>query len=327
MSNTNNQTDTNKKEKKHSQFKEVWKRFRKNPLAMVGLVILILMFSLALVADLVAPAVDGMPGYNLQDWTRARQFPSAEHIFGTDTLGRDMFSRIAHGARFSLAFGFVIVAIGLTVGGILGAISGFFGGISDNIIMRITDILLAMPNILLAIAIVATLGRSMFNIMIAVGIAAIPGYARIVKAQVLTVKNQEFVEAARSCGASNTRLIFRHILPNCMAPIIVEATMGVAGGILSAAGLSFIGIGIQAPLPEWGAMLSGGRSEMLSGFWHITLFPGLFIAMLIFSLNMMGDGLRDAFDPRLRGASFSKGKFRRLQRKRLKEEANAEGGV
>jgi peptide/nickel transport system permease protein len=167
----------------------------------------------------------------------------------------------------------------------------------------------------------------MFNIMMAIGIAAIPGYARIVKAQVLTVKNQEFVEAARSCGASNTRLIFRHILPNCMAPIIVEATMGVAGGILSAAGLSFIGIGIQAPLPEWGAMLSGGRSEMLSGFWHITLFPGLFIALLIFSLNMMGDGLRDAFDPRLRGANFSKGKFKRLQRKRLKEEAKAEGGV
>ncbi|MCL2249173.1 MAG: ABC transporter permease [Oscillospiraceae bacterium] len=321
MSNGNNNTAASKKEKKYSQSREIWKRFKKNPLAMIGLVILILMFILALVADFAAPSVDGMPGYNLQDWTRARQFPSGEHLFGTDNLGRDIFSRIAHGARFSLAFGFVIVGIGVTAGVILGSTAGFYGGLADNIIMRITDILLAMPNILLAIAIVAALGRDMVNIMIAVGIAAIPGYARIVKAQVLTVKNQEFVEAARSCGASNFRLIFRHILPNCMAPIIVESTMGVAGGILSAAGLSFIGIGIQAPLPEWGAMLSEGRLFMLAGYWHMTLFPGLFIAMLIFSLNMMGDGLRDAFDPRLRGANFSKRKFKRLQQERLKVEA------
>jgi len=308
--------------KKQSQFAEVWKRFKKNPLAMVGLVIIILMFLMALMADVLAPPDDiGMPGYNLQDWTNARQFPSSEHIFGTDNLGRDIFARVAHGARYSLLVGFVVVGIGLTAGVTLGAISGFFAGIVDNLIMRILDIVLAMPTILLAIAIVAMLGPGLYSVMIAVGIAVIPGYARIVKAQVLTVKNQEFVEAARSCGAGNTRLIFRHILPNCLAPIIVEATMGLAGGILSAAGLSFLGIGLQPPTPEWGAMLSDGRQWILPGYWHMTVFPGLFIALLVFSLNMMGDGLRDAFDPRLRGANFSKRKFKKMQAERLVADA------
>ncbi|MCL2201883.1 MAG: ABC transporter permease, partial [Oscillospiraceae bacterium] len=168
-----------------------------------------------------------------------------------------------------------------------------------------------------------TLGQGLENVMIAVGIAVIPSYARIIKAQVLTQKEQEFVEAARSCGASNFRLISRHILPNCMAPIIVEATMGMAGAILTAAGLSFIGIGLQAPTPEWGAMLSDGRGVMLAGYWHMTVFPGLFIALLIFALNMMGDGLRDAFDPRLRGAGLTARRFKRLQLSRLKAEENA----
>lgn len=310
-----------KTKKKYSQSREVWKRFKRNPLAMIGLVVIILMFLLAILADVIAPAIDGMPGYNQQDWTRARQFPSAEHIFGTDNLGRDMLSRVVHGARYSLFVGFVVVGIGLTVGVTLGALAGFFSGVVDNVIMRITDIMLAMPTILLAIAIAAALGGGLFSIMVAVGIAVIPGYARLVKAQVLTVKNQEFVEAARSCGAGNLRLIFRHILPNCTAPIIVEATMGMAGAILSAAGLSFIGIGLQPPIPEWGAMLSDGRFFMLAGYWQMTLFPGLFIALLIFSLNMMGDGLRDAFDPRLRGANFSKRKFKKLQTERFKADA------
>jgi len=317
-----NGTNTAVKTKKVSQFREVWKRFKKNPLAMVGLIIIILMILMAIMADVIAPPdAIGMPGYNLQNWTNARQFPSAEHIFGTDSLGRDIFARVAHGARYSLAVGFVVVGIGLTAGVTLGAIAGFFAGVTDNLIMRILDIVLAMPTILLAIAIVAMLGPGLISVMIAVGVAVIPNYARIVKAQVLTIKNQEFVEAARSCGAGNARLIFRHILPNCLAPIIVEATMGLAGGILSAAGLSFLGIGLQPPTPEWGAMLSDGRGWILAGFWHMTVFPGLFIALLIFSLNMMGDGLRDAFDPRLRGASFSKRKFRKLQAERFASDA------
>jgi len=322
MNNKINGTNTAVKTKKASQFKEVWKRFKKNPLAMVGLVVIILMVIMAIMADVLAPPdAIGMPGYNLQNWTNSRQFPSGEHVFGTDNLGRDVFARVAHGARYSLLVGFVVVGIGLSAGVTLGAIAGFFAGVVDNIIMRILDIVLAMPTILLAIAIVSALGPGLYSVMIAVGIAVIPGYARIVKAQVLTLKNQEFVEAARSCGAGNTRLIFRHILPNCLAPIIVEATMGLAGGILSAAGLSFLGIGLQPPIPEWGAMLSDGRGWILAGYWHMTVFPGLFIALLIFSLNMMGDGLRDAFDPRLRGASFSKRKFRKLQAERFAADA------
>ena len=316
-----------KPRKKRSRFPEIWKRFKKNPLAMTGLVIIILMIMLAVTADILAPPdAIGTPGYNLQDWTRARQFPSREHIFGTDHLGRDIFARVAHGSRVSLQVGVVVVAIGMTFGVTLGSLAGYYSGLTDNIIMRFMDILLAMPNILLAITIAAALGPGLRNVMIAVGVGAIPGYARLVKAQVITVKEQEFVEAARSCGASDFRLIFKHILPNCTAPIIVEATMGLAGGILSAAGLSFIGIGLQPPIPEWGAMLSDGRQWILAGFWHITLFPGLFIAMLIFSLNMMGDGLRDAFDPRLRGAGLSGRKFRRLQMARLKAEKENTGG-
>jgi len=319
----------NNSEKKQSQFKEIWKRFRKNPLAMVGLVIIILMFLLAATADFIAPGDPGLglPGFNLQDWSRARQFPSAEHPFGTDNMGRDVLARIAHGSRYSLAVGFVVIAIGMTSGVALGSVAGFFGGIADNIIMRILDIILAMPTILLAIAIAATLGAGLTNVMIAVGIAVIPSYARIVKAQVLQIKEQEFVEAARSCGASNFRLITRHVLPNCAAPIIVEATMGMASAILSAAGLSFIGVGLQTPIPEWGAMLSDGRLLMLAGYWHLTVFPGVFIALLIFALNMMGDGLRDAFDPRLRGAGMTAKRFKRLQMQRLREESKMSGGA
>jgi peptide/nickel transport system permease protein len=288
---------------------------------MVGLVILTLMFILAISADWLAPGDPelGLPGYNLQNWGRSYQFPSREHIFGTDNFGRDIFSRIAHGARISLSVGFVAVSIGLFVGVPLGCVAGFYGGLRDNAIMRFLDILLAMPNILLAIAISATLGPGVRNVMIAVGVGSIPIYARTVRALVLTVKEQEFVEAARSCGASDSRLIFRHILPNCIAPVIVESTMGLAGAILSAAGLSFIGVGLMPPTPEWGAMLSDGRPLMYAGFWHMTLFPGLMVAMLIFSLNMMGDGLRDAFDPKLRSGGFSKKRFKRI----LKQKAQA----
>ena len=282
----------------------VWKRFLKNKLAVVGLILVFFVAMLAVFADVLAPPspdFPGIPGYNLQNWDNARAFPSREHIFGTDNLGRGLFERIVHGARISMVVGAVVVGIGLTVGVPLGTIAGYYGGTSDNLVMRFTDIILAMPNILLAIVIAAALGPGMLNVMIAIGFGAVPLYARTVRAMVMTVKEKDFVEAARSAGASDWRLLRKNILPNCTAPLIVEATMGYGSAILAAAGLSFIGIGLQPPQPEWGAMLSEGRGQILAGYWHTTFFPGLFIAIMVIALNMMGDGLRDAFDPRLRG--------------------------
>ena len=314
-----------KPKRKRSRFFEIWKRFKKNPLAMIGLVILTLMVILAATAGIIAPpSEDGLPAYMVQNRRNALQFPSSEHIMGTDQLGRDVFHRIAHGSRISLSVGLVVIGIGLTFGVSLGAIAGFYGGLVDNIFMRIIDIILAMPNIMLAITIAAMLGPGMMNVMIAVGVGAIPVYARTVRALVLTYKEQEFVEAAKAAGANDFRLIRRHILPNCISPLIVEASMGMAGGIMAAAALSFIGIGLQAPIPEWGAMLAEGRGFLLSGFWYLTVFPGVMIALIIFSLNMMGDGLRDALDPRLRSGGFSKKRFRRMQL--MKAAAQTESG-
>jgi peptide/nickel transport system permease protein len=312
--------------KKRSQFFDIWKRFKRNPLAMAGLTVIILLALLAVFADVLAPGTERDPGYDIQNLLLAFQPPSGEHIFGTDHLGRDQFFRIAHGSRITLQVGFIVVSISMSIGVALGSIAGFYGGVSDNIIMRIIDIVLAVPTILLAIAITAVLGPGLTNVMIAVGVGAIPGYARITRGQVLTVKEQEFVEAARSCGANDFRIIRRHVLPNCMAPIIVEATMGMAGAISAAAALSFLGLGLQSPTPEWGAMLSDGRRFMLQGHWHMTVFPGLAIALVIFSLNLMGDGLRDAFDPRLRSASVSKKKFRRMQLARIGGKNNSGEG-
>jgi len=314
------------RKKKRSQFFDIWKRFRRNPLAMAGLTVIILLALLALFADILAPGDAINPGYDMQNLMRAFQLPSSEHIFGTDHLGRDQFNRIAHGARITLQVGFIVVGISMTAGVALGAIAGFYGGISDNIIMRIVDIILAVPTVLLAISISAALGPSLTNVMIAVGIGSIPGFARQARAQVLTIKEQEFVEAARSCGAGDARIIGRHILPNCMAPIIVEATMGMAGAIGAAAALSFLGLGLQSPTPEWGAMLSDGRRFMLLGHWHMTVFPGLAIALIIFSINLMGDGLRDAFDPKLRSASVSKKKFRRMQLAKVNANSSSSNG-
>lgn len=283
-----------KKTKKRSQWATVWRGLKKNKAAMVGLFLIILLILVAIFADVIAPF-----GFDDQYLPNRLQTPNATHIFGTDRFGRDIFSRIVYGSRVSLQVGFIAVGIGALFGGALGAIAGFYGKHLDNGIMRVMDILLAIPGILLAISIVASLGPGLTNVMIAVGIGAIPGYARIVRASVLTVRDQEFVEAARSVGTSDFRIVMKHIIPNAMAPIIVQATLGVAGAILSAAGLSFIGLGIQPPAPEWGAMLSDGR-EFLRDFPHVTTFPGLAIMITIFALNLLGDGLRDALDPRLK---------------------------
>ena len=234
-----------------------------------------------------------------QNLSQRLQAPSAAHWLGTDEFGRDIFARLVHGTRVSLQVGIIAVGISIVIGGILGAIAGYYGGKLDNIIMRIMDIFLAVPSILLAIAIVSALGPSILNLMLAISISSVPSYARIVRASVLSIRDQEFIEAAKAIGASNTRIIFRHIIPNSLAPVIVQATLGVASAILSTAGLSFIGLGIQPPAPEWGSMLSGGR-QYLRYAWWVTTFPGVAIMITILSLNLLGDGLRDALDPRLK---------------------------
>lgn len=294
--NKNNANSKAMPRKKRSQWGEVWRRLKKNKMAIAGLIIMIILILLALFANKIAD-------YNevaIKQNTAIRfQKPSKEHWLGTDEFGRDIFARIIHGARVSLMVGVVAVGIAVLIGGTLGAIAGFYGGKVDNIIMRAMDIFLAIPSILLAIAIVSALGANLFNLMLAIGISSIPGYARVVRASVLMVKDQEFVEAARAVGASDSRIIRKHIIPNALAPVIVQGTLGVASAILSTAGLSFIGLGVQKPRPEWGSMLANGR-DFLRQAPHVTTFPGLAIMITILALNLLGDGLRDALDPRLK---------------------------
>ena len=290
--------------KKKSIFKVIFRTIIKSKTAFAGLVIIILLVLTAIFADFIAPAVynerlgDYLPSWSNQNLTNALQFPDADHWFGTDNFGRDIFARVIHGSRISLQVGIIAVSISAVIGVIIGAIAGFYGDVWDNVLMRIIDIMLAIPGILLALVIAASLGPGLVNVMIAVGIGGIPSYARIVRGSVMSVKEQEFVEAARSSGANDTTLIFRHILPNCMAPIIVSMTMGLGGAILTAAALAFIGLGSAPPTPEWGSMLNDGRRFMRT-FWPIVAFPGGAIALVVLGFNMLGDGLRDALDPRL----------------------------
>lgn len=256
--------------------------------------VVILLLFVAVFAPLIAPYDPNQTNIKIR-----LQPPSAEHLMGTDNFGRDMFSRVIYGSRISLYVGFIAVGIGAVFGGVLGAIGGYYGGRLDNIIMRCMDVLLAIPQIILAIAIVGALGTSLLNLMIAVGISQLPRYARVVRASTLTVRGQEFVEAAKAIGARDTRIILENILPNCMAPIIVQSTLGVAQAILAAATLSFLGLGIQPPTAEWGSMLSAGR-QFLRNAPYLTFFPGVAISIVVLALNIFGDGLRDSLDPKLR---------------------------
>lgn len=283
-------------QKKRSMALEIWRRLKKNKMAMLGLTILVMLALTAIFADVIA---DYDTKVIAQDIPNRLQGPSMEHWCGTDEFGRDIFARLVHGSRVSLVVGLISVSISLFIGGALGAIAGYYGGRVDNVIMRIMDIFLAVPSILLAMTIVAALGTSLVNVMLAIGVSGVPGYARIVRASVMSIKDQEFVEASRAIGAKSPTTIFREILPNCLAPIIVQATLSVAGAILSTASLSFIGLGVQPPSPEWGAMLSGGRNYLRDAL-HLTLFPGFAIVITILALNLLGDGLRDALDPRLK---------------------------
>ena len=280
--------------KKRGPLAEVLFRLRKSPLAMFGLVVILILVFTAIFADVLAPYP-----YQKQNLSHMFETPSKQFLLGTDEFGRDILSRLIYGARISLQVGFIAVGIALVVGGMLGAVAGYYGRWVDNGIMRVMDVLLSIPQTLLAIAIAAALGPGLFNLMIAVGISAVPNYARIVRGSVLSIREMEFVEAARAVGSSDLRIILKHIIPNSMAPIIVQSTLGVASAILNAAGLSFIGLGIQPPYPEWGAMLSGGR-QYIRDYPHLTLYPGLAIMFTILALNFLGDGLRDALDPKLK---------------------------
>lgn len=278
----------------YGSMKEIWVTLKRNKRAMAGLIFIIVMVLLAIFADFVAPY-----GMNQQNLSNALQFPNGTHIMGTDDLGRDVFSRIIYGTRISLTIGVSAVMFALTIGGMMGLLAGYFKGWVDTIIMRVCDILLSIPSILLAIAIVASWGSSLTNLIVAIGIASIPVFARIIRSGVLSVSEKQFIEASNALGANDFRIIFKHILPNIISPIIVQSSLGIATAILSAAGLGFIGLGVEASVAEWGTMLNFGRGYIRTHA-YLTIFPGLSIMLTILSFNLLGDGIRDAVDPKMR---------------------------
>ncbi len=279
-----------------SQLADIWYRFQKNKPAVVGLIVITLIISVALFADVIAnyetEAIAQYPTERLQTM-------SGEHWFGTDGYGRDLFARIVHGARYSLTFGLVCSLIGLVGGSAIGATAAFFGGRVDNAIMRFIDVIMSIPGILLTLALIAALGFGLKNMIIAMSVSMIPGFSRIVRSQVLTIVRQEYIEAAKACGVSNARIIFVHVLPNAIGMIIVNATMSISGLIIGAAGLSFIGMGVQPPAPEWGAMVAESTNYMRM-YPHLVFFPGISIVITALSFNLLGDGLADALDPRMK---------------------------
>lgn len=287
-----------KQNKAHQQktnlFLDTFARIIQSKTSFIGLIIIVILVICAIFAPFLAthdPIV--------QDILNRYQAPSVNHWLGTDELGRDIFSRIIYGTRISIQIGVIAVGISMAIGIFLGAIAGYFGKWVDHVIMRVIDVLMAFPSILLAIAMVAVLGPGLTNAMIAVGIVGVPHFARIVRSTVLSVKETEYIEAARAIGARDKRILFRHVLPNCLAPIIVQTTLSIGTAILDAAGLSFLGLGAQPPSPEWGAMLSDGRAALQTAPWVVT-FPGLAILFTVLGFNLLGDGLRDALDPRLK---------------------------
>ena len=268
-------------------------RLMRNPGAVSGLVVL----ALLVVSALIAPYVTSFDPIALSPRDRL-QPPGAEHWFGTDAFGRDIFTRVMYGGRTSLQIGFVAVIISSLIGVTLGLLGGYFGGMVDQVVSRIVDVMLAFPGLLLALAIVAILGPNLINAMIAVGISASPNYARITRGAVLQVKELAFIEAAQQSGARSWRIILQHVFPNVLGPIVVVATLGVANAIIAGAALSFLGLGAEPPTPEWGLMLSDGRAYLRHAWW-ITTFPGLAIMVTVLAINLVGDGLRDALDPRM----------------------------
>ncbi|WHY73163.1 ABC transporter permease [Fictibacillus enclensis] len=277
-----------------SPWKDAWRSFKRNKLAMVGLGIVVFFILIAIFAPLLAP-------YSFSDQKLADKHlaPSGEHWFGTDEFGRDIFSRVLYGARISLWVGFVSVAGSVIVGSALGIVAGYYGKIVDGIISRIFDILLAFPSILLAIAVVSVLGPSLRNALIAIAIINVPIFGRLVRSRVLSVKEEEYITAAKAIGMKDSRILIHHVLPNSMAPIIVQGTLAIATAIIEAAALGFLGLGAQPPTPEWGKMLADSRDFIIQAPWTV-IFPGLAIMLTVLGFNLMGDGLRDALDPRMK---------------------------
>lgn len=280
---------------KRSQMRLIWFRFQKNKLAMMGLIIFTFMVLMAVYISIFGD----YEGAITMDMPNKLQTPSAAHPFGTDQFGRDILIRMMFGARISLSVGLLTMALSLAAGSLIGAAAGYYGGRVDNLLMRVMDVFLAIPSTLLAISIVAALGQGMFNLLLATAVSQIPAFARVVRSAILTVMGQDYIEAARACGTRGGRIILRHILPNAMGPIIVQATLNIARTILGISSLSFVGLGISPPTPEWGSMLSEGKT-MMRYSPHLILIPGAAIALAVMSLNLIGDGLRDALDPRLK---------------------------
>ena len=294
-------TFTTKKEfykqfSKKSQNSELFARFIKNKAAVVGLIVFAIIVLVAVLAPVIADYEQAAIKVDVMNRLKA---PSMEHLLGTDEMGRDILARVVHGARISLVVGISAVFVALLIGGTLGSISGYYGGWVDSVIMRTMDVLLCLPDVLLALAIIAAFGNTPENMVISIGLAFTPKLSRVVRAAVMSVRSNEYIEAARAIGARNIHIITSHVLINCMGPIVVQVTLYVANAILTISALSFIGLGIDAPTPEWGNMLASGRAFMRDNA-YIVMAPGLAIFFTILSLNLLGDGLRDTLDPRLK---------------------------
>jgi len=275
---------------------DAWRRLRRSANARVGMAIMLLFVLLGVLIPIVDP-------YNPRidsDLVNRLKAPSAEHLFGTDDQGRDLFRRVLHGANVSLRVGIAAVALALTLGCFIGLIAGFFGGLTDSVSMRAMDIMLSFPATLLAIGIVATRGPGLDNTMLAIGVVNIPRYARLARATTLSIKEQDYITAAHATGVKPKRIIWRHVFPNSLSPIVVQSSLSIATAIIEAAALGFLGLGAQPPTPEWGAMLSDGYKYLTIGAWWVLLYPGLAIMLTVLGFNLLGDGLRDALDPRLR---------------------------
>ena len=280
--------------RRQGQFVQAMHRLSRNKLAMLGLVVMVALIIVALLSPWITP-------YDYAATSKADRYalPSLQHWFGCDGMGRDIFSRILYGARASLWLGLMSTLVSTIIGVILGSLVGYFGGWVDNVVMRLLDILQAIPGMLLSIAISAALGSGIGNTILALSIGGIPMTVRLLRGSILTVRKQEYIEAAEKINCSRLRVITSHILPNSIAPVIVSVTMGIGNTILQAASLSYIGLGVQPPTPEWGAMLSEGKA-MITKYPHLCIFPGLAIMVVVLALNMLGDGLRDAMDPKLK---------------------------
>ena len=285
-----------KKKKRKGRWSEVWRRLKKSKSAMIGMVVMCIFLLVAIFAGFIA---DYETEVIAQNSSQRLLPPSSEHWFGTDNFGRDVFARIVHGTRYSLMLGALSSAFALLIGGILGALAGYFGGRTGIGIMGVMDTIMCIPPTLMALAVVAALGPNFRNLIIAITISNCPGFARLVRSVVMQISGQEFIEAAKANGSIDIRILFKHVIPNVIGPIIVQATTSVGALIISAAALSFLGMGVQPPAPEWGSMLSNA-SEYMRQYPNLVLAPGLSIVFLTLSINLFGDGLRDALDPRLR---------------------------